>query len=80
MCTTDLRIPDRRLDRRSALHRDMSEIVGNFFEGPSSLTGAMSEVMAQIMKTEILDQFPFFFVCLLFEGTKLGVNAVFCEM
>lgn len=57
----------------------MSQIVGHLFQCPSSLPRSVREIVTQIMKGEISDEFPFLFVCLPFEGAEPMVNAIFCE-
>src|SRR5712692_5335673 len=80
LCAADLCIPHSGLNGGGAFHRDMPEIVGDLFKGPSRLTGAMGKIVTQIMKAQGSDQLPFFLVCLLLEHTKPGVNTVLGEV
>ncbi len=78
--TADLRVPHSGLNGGGAARRDMPEIVGDLFQGPSRLTCSMGKIMAQIMKAQRRNQFPFFLIRLLLEHTKPGMNTVLGEV
>ena len=60
MSTTDLGITHRRLNGRSAFHRDVPEIIRNFFSGPTGFASTVGKIMPEVVKTKISDEVPLF--------------------
>jgi hypothetical protein len=62
-----------------AFHGHMTKVISNFFQAPSSLTSAVSKIMAEIMEAYICNKFPLLMIGLLLEGAKPVVNAVLSQ-
>src|SRR5690349_2689813 len=77
LCSAHLSVPNSGLNRWSAFHGDMSQIIGDLFQRPSRLPRSMRKIVPQIMEGKISDQFPLLVVGLPFEGAEPIVNAVF---
>src|SRR5437867_2944847 len=79
VCSTDLGIANGCLDGWGPFHGHMPQIIGDLFQRPASLAGTMRKIMAQIMKRESSDEFPFLVVGLPLEAPEPLVNAIFGE-
>src|SRR6516225_6071772 len=69
----------RGLDRWSSFSGDVTEIIGYFFEAPSSLAGAVRPVMPQIVIRDVVDQVPFLFVGPPLERAEPVMDAGFAQ-
>src|SRR5207249_7067105 len=79
VCSTDLGVANGGLDGWGPFHGHMPQIIGDLFQRPASLAGTMRKIMAQIMKRESSDEFPFLVVGLPLEAPEPLVNAIFGE-
>src|SRR5437660_2073579 len=77
VCSTDLGVANSGLDGWGPFHGHMPQIIGDLFQRPASLAGTMRKIMAQIMKRESSDEFPFLVVGLPLEALEPLVNAIF---
>jgi hypothetical protein len=58
----------------------MSKIVGDLFQGPSCFSRTMGEIVPQIMKREVSNQFPLLLVRLAFQCPEPVMDASFGEL
>src|SRR5260221_9146919 len=70
LLTAHLSIPRRGLDRRCTLLGDMTQVVGNLFNAPSSLSRPMGEIVPEVMECDIMDEIPLLFGGLFLESLK----------
>ena len=55
----------------------MAQVIGQLFQCPAGIAPAMRKIVAQIMKREVCDEFPFLVIGVPLEASEPLVNAIF---